>query len=300
MQKPTHYKALAFPGLHPAVSLFAKTGDLAGGHGYEHVFDALARTSIGQRYNVRRTTSQLYVSAEFMRTIELGKRIPNDNFLVSYSPSTFLVTSCAKQCLPQRPVEWILWSPSNRTALIVISEEAELLIPMIRAARKPMVHLITYAAPVTKNMLHFNGLSYYVLPRLPDGYTAPDWLSIELGIFAGRLYINFPECAPVTNYLQLVDKTGTDSLQSRTDHSGIFTQNSVDFLLEWLTVCRKGQDIMHTPMGYICQGRPLHESHPFFAARSKGIREVETPSVGGGTSGDLDETKGREPDLEDE
>jgi hypothetical protein len=83
VQKPTHYKALAFPGLHAAVSHFAKTGNLAGGHGYEHVFDALARTSIGQKYNVHRTTSQLYVSAEFMRTIELRKRIPNDNFLVS-------------------------------------------------------------------------------------------------------------------------------------------------------------------------------------------------------------------------
>ena len=83
VQKPTHYKALTFPGLHAAVSHFAKTGDLAGGHGYEHVFDALARTSIGRKYNVRRTTSQLFVSAEFMRTIELGKRIPNDNFLVS-------------------------------------------------------------------------------------------------------------------------------------------------------------------------------------------------------------------------
>ncbi|KAH8589073.1 hypothetical protein B0O99DRAFT_523793 [Bisporella sp. PMI_857] len=279
VQKPTHYKALTFPGLHPAVVLFAKTGGLAGGHGYEHVFDALARTSIGQKYNVRRTTSQLYVSAEFMRTIDLGKSIQNDNFL--------------------RPIEWILWSPSNGTALIIISEEAELLIPMIRAARKPMVHLITYAAPVTKNMLHFNGLSYYVLPRLPDGYTAPDWLSIELGIFAGRLYINFPECAPLTNYLQLADKTGTNSPQSCTEHVGISTKNPVDFLLEWLTVCRKGQDIMHTPMGYICQGRPLHESHPFFAARSTDAREVERLS-GGGTSGDVDEAEDQDLDLEDE
>jgi hypothetical protein len=83
VQKPTHYMTLTFPGLHAAVSNFAKTGDLAGGHGYEHVFDALVRTSIGQKYNVCRTTSQLFVSAEFMRTIDLGKRIPNDNFLVS-------------------------------------------------------------------------------------------------------------------------------------------------------------------------------------------------------------------------
>ncbi|KAH8656605.1 hypothetical protein BGZ60DRAFT_384977 [Tricladium varicosporioides] len=278
VQKLVHYEALAFPGLHPAISHFAETGNLAGGHGYEHVFDALARTCIGQKYNVQRTTSQLYVSAEFMRTVELGKRVPNDNFL--------------------RPVEWILWSPSNKTALIVISEEAELLIPMIRVARNQMVHLITYAAPVTKNMLHFNRLSYYVLPRLPNGYVAPDWLSIELGIFAGRLYTNFSECSPVANYLQLTNKTSINPMQSCTEQVGI-SKNPVDFLLEWLMVCRKGQDIMHTPMGYICQGRPLHESHPFFAVQGTDTQEAGIP-LGGRASGNVDEAEERDPDLEDE
>ena len=90
MQKPTHYKALTFPGLYAAVSHFVKTGDLSGGDGYEHIFDALARTDIGQKYNVCRTTSQLFVSAEFKRTIELVKRVPNDNFLVSSYPVAVL------------------------------------------------------------------------------------------------------------------------------------------------------------------------------------------------------------------
>lgn len=83
VQKRTHYKALIFPGLHAAVSCFAQTGDLTGGYGYEHVCDTLARMSIGQKYNVSRTTSRLFVSTEFIRTVELGKHIPNDNFLVS-------------------------------------------------------------------------------------------------------------------------------------------------------------------------------------------------------------------------
>lgn len=91
VQKPTHYKALAFPGLHPAVSHFAKTGDLAGENGYEHAFAALARTGIGQKYNVCCTTSLLFVSAEFMRTIEFGKHSPNDNFLASPSPISLVV-----------------------------------------------------------------------------------------------------------------------------------------------------------------------------------------------------------------
>lgn len=163
-----------------------------------------------------------------------------------------------------------------------------------------MVHLITYAAPLTKSMLHFNGLSYYVLPPLPGGYRAPDWFSIELGIFAGRLYINFPECAPLTKYLHLADKTDAEASQSNIDHVGISTKNPVDFLLEWLTVCRRGRDIMYTPMGYICQGRPLHESHPFFAAQSINAREVETPLVGGGTSSDVDEAKEGDLDIKDE
>jgi hypothetical protein len=149
-------------------------------------------------------------------------------------------------------------------------------------------------------MLHFNELSYYVLPCLPGGYTVPDWFSIELGIFAGRLYINFPECAPLTKYLQLADKTGTEAPQGTIEHVGVSIKNPLDFLLEWLTVCRKGQDIMHTPMGYICQGRLLHESHPFFVARSADARKVDTPPLGSGTSANVDEAEEGDPDIKDE
>lgn len=83
VEKQIHYNALTFPGLHRAIFRFANNGNLSGGLGYEHVFDALSRTSIGQKYNVRRTSSQLFVSVEFMRTVELKKRNVNDNFLVS-------------------------------------------------------------------------------------------------------------------------------------------------------------------------------------------------------------------------
>jgi len=193
-----------------------------------------------------------------------------------------------------------LWSPSSETALIVISEEVELLIPIIRAAKKPKVHLITYAAPVTKNMQHFNGLSYYVLPPLPVGYTIPDWLSIELGIFAGRLYFNFPECASLMKYLELENGTDTETLESDGEHANTFTTNPINFLLDWLTLCRKGQDIMRTPMGYICQGRPLHENHPFFVVRSADATEVEMPPVGGRTGVNEHESQDGDTDLEDE
>jgi hypothetical protein len=89
VQSPAHYKALLFPGLHAAISTFAKTGVLVGESGYEQAFDALARTGVGQKYKVQRTASRLFVSAEFMRTIDLGHHGPNDNFLVSGLPLLF-------------------------------------------------------------------------------------------------------------------------------------------------------------------------------------------------------------------
>lgn len=90
VQKSRHYKALIFPGLHVAVSNFVKTGDLVGGSGYEHAFAAVARTEIGQKHHVCRNRSLLFVSAEFIQTIELRNQSPNDDFLVSSFPIIIL------------------------------------------------------------------------------------------------------------------------------------------------------------------------------------------------------------------
>ena len=195
-------------------------------------------------------------------------------------------------------MEWILWSPSKETALIIIPEEAELLIPVIRAEKRPKVHLIAYAAPITKNMMHFNGLSYYVLPRLPVDHKIPDWFSLELGILAGRLYISFREVDTLTKYLQSLNKTRAD--QPEAEHTGGFAENPTKFLQEWLTLCRKGQDVTHTPMGYICQGRPLHENHPFFVTRSLDAGKAVMSSAGGTASDDVDEAEDGDTDHEDE
>ena len=172
----------------------------------------------------------------------------------------------------------------------MIPEEAELLIPIIRLQEKPKVHMMAYAAPVTKNMLHFNGLLYYVIPSLPIGYAVPDWLSIELGIFAGRLYMNFAECAALKRYLRLEDNS---NLQSSSEHVGdILSKDPINFLLDWLTLRRKGHDIMHTPLGYVCQGRLLHPNHPFFANRSADASDAIGASAGGqGIGANLKETE---------
>ena len=58
---------------------------------------------------------------------------------------------------------------------------------------------------------------------------------------------------------------------------------------------------MHTLMGYICQGRPLHEKHPFFVARRVDAEEVVAPSVGGRRTGsNVNEAETGYMDIEDE
>jgi len=135
-------------------------------------------------------------------------------------------------------------------------------------------------------MLRFNRLDYYTVPILPPAWKAPTWLPIQLGIFAGRLYFDYGEYDALREYLGLPDTTSklTDpscdtvpqhelDLKGGADNGAIITMETVPqsftvkpltFLQEWLAIRRKGQDFAQTPMGYVCQGKPLAASHPFF------------------------------------
>lgn len=221
------------------------------------------------------------------------------------------------------------------TALVVIPEEAELLYPLIRDAKDPFTHLLTYAAPVTRKMLHFNNLGYYAVPTMPTGWKPPTWLTIELGIFAGRLYFEFEEYGDLRKYLGLhdddaklpetpddavpstelcgadgaVDDTanGVEKDKSAPAHTPSFTTNPLTFLQEWLAIKRKGQDFTHTPMGYLCHGKLLTASHPFFTCfKNDGAPKPNTAglshgqeregSVSVGSDGDVASNKGYEDD----
>lgn len=172
-----------------------------------------------------------------------------------------------------------MWSVVTQTALVIIPEEAELLIPLVRNnnAEASHTHLLTYAAPVTRKMLRFNNLGYYAVPDLPAGWKPPQWLTIELGILAGRLYFEFEEYGDICRYLGIqpsgtagdvnvtTGEEDTDTAETETQQSQCFTTKPLTFLQEWLAVRRKGQDFTHTPMGYICQRKQLTASNPFFS-----------------------------------
>ncbi|KAJ9485044.1 hypothetical protein VN97_g8318 [Penicillium thymicola] len=149
-------------------------------------------------------------------------------------------------------------------ALVIIPEEAELVIPILRKHADPPTHLLLYAAPFTKRMLHFNRLDYYSLPRLPTGWNPPSWLPFELGILAGRLYFAFAECQYLRRRIHACSGRPSEVENLPTSNS-VEMEITLAFLQEWLSLRRPGQDISHTPMGYICQGLTLWADHPFFS-----------------------------------
>ncbi|CAG8139779.1 unnamed protein product, partial [Penicillium nalgiovense] len=246
LQRPCFIDALEFPGLHQVIRDFVETGFLRGENVCPQASTIITSTRLWRKQMMQSFSMipHVFLSPEFSRTVRLGTEHDSDNF--------------------GRPINWVLLSMRADVALVIIPEEAELVIPILRKHADPPTHLLLYAAPFTKRMLHFNRLDYYSLPRLPTGWNPPSWLPFELGILAGRLYFAFAECQYLRRRIHAC--SGRPS-----EVENLPTSNSVDmeitlaFLQEWLSLRRPGQDISHTPMGYICQGLTLRADHPFFS-----------------------------------
>ncbi|KAB8271491.1 hypothetical protein BDV30DRAFT_228123 [Aspergillus minisclerotigenes] len=248
IQRPLIMEAHYYSGLHDSIRNFVITGRLKGNEGYMEAAAVLELTDLGRKHGIDASMllRSLYISTEFTRT---------------------------------RPVNWLLWNSQRKVGLVIIPEEAEEIIPIIRTMQSSDVHLIVYAAPFTKRMLQFDRLDYYALPSLPKGWSPPSWLPFELGILAGRLYFHFSDYEFLLEQLRLdsekpitnVNPAGAGT-SAACDNS--FFRSQLNFLQDWLTLRRQGQDISHTPMGYVCQGSRLRPDHPFFLAR-KAVKEIE-------------------------
>lgn len=91
VEKRKEYVALKFPGMHPEIVRFAQTGNLEAlastqnrKPGFEHAFAFVGRTSIGKRFGVHETNSKLFVSREFVNTVQVAQSSgEGSNFLVS-------------------------------------------------------------------------------------------------------------------------------------------------------------------------------------------------------------------------
>jgi hypothetical protein len=208
VQQAILFNAHKVKKLHDDIKRFAAFGRLVpGSDAYQPMFSVLGRTtSLGLKHTVNSSMkSGLWISAEFSRTIEIY--VPNDNYV--------------------RSSHWLLWSTVGQQALLVSPEEANQLIPIMQEQQAfqndGSVHLIIYAAPVTRRMLHFNQLNYYAMPALPTDFVAPVWLRVEMGLFAGRLYLEWDE------YYQLLEYLGLDENLSQHPDKDAFAKKPLTF-----------------------------------------------------------------------
>ncbi|KAF5593544.1 uncharacterized protein FSUBG_9779 [Fusarium subglutinans] len=267
-QNPTHLTAFTFPGLDKALVKFCDETEvkLASLH-FISVLDLIGDTYIGLKYGVRGSSSNLFVSKEFSRTVQTQKAEVSRRLM--------------------RPVEWVLWRPDIQTALVVIPEEAELLLPILRRIRTPTTYLLTYTSPFTRSLLEVGTLAYYPVPTPKKELVIPSWLSIEIGIMAGRLYLSYDQYTQLRNCL-MVDERAEPSVNMDDAHRsrkhilpnfGILSPQSLSrFLNEWISYRSQSSDITHTPMGYLIGNRDLSDNHPFFTSQLKS-RAIETRSV---------------------
>lgn len=91
VQRPPRVEALTFTGLHKSIWTFVQTGIIPPGH-FDHVFSAIAMTTLGGKFEVQPSGSSLFVSREFMRTIE--SKTTNDSFLVSTAINHITTCRC--------------------------------------------------------------------------------------------------------------------------------------------------------------------------------------------------------------
>lgn len=83
VQKPVYYSAFTFPSLYKSIISFARTGRLAANSAaYEPAFSAMGRTTIGRKYGITSdtTSGKLYVSLEFMKTVNVSLGRLNNQF----------------------------------------------------------------------------------------------------------------------------------------------------------------------------------------------------------------------------
>ncbi len=262
VKKPPQAHALRHLPLHQDLIQFVERGRiLYGTSAYEQAFLAIRRTALGKRLgiNANTTLTNIFVTSDFMATIHTERGQPRDEYL--------------------RSVQWILWSTVSEAAIIISPHEAETLLDEVRDAKTPCTYLISYAAPVTRTMLAFDTLRVYSVPSLPSNWRAPRWLVRDLGIFAGRLYFDYADLPFICKRLGLPVPEDPSLVENLWDvlpfgeasdggsHKGseLFTKAPLEFMQQWLSVRRKGQDFSQTPMGQVCSGNEVKKDSAFFA-----------------------------------
>ncbi|KAL4786748.1 hypothetical protein BJX76DRAFT_365241 [Aspergillus varians] len=246
--------------LHRDLRLFVSTGMLnRSSQAFIPAFQVLRNTSATKYLNVLEFPSDLLVTGDFSRTVQM----PN-------GPSSTLDDY-------QRPVNWILTSTMHSLGekrvvkhMVIISPfEANELHSDVLKSKAVMMHL--YAPRQNRSSSPLDNLSLYTIPSTSSAaIDIPTTLRIQLNIFAGQLYISsFDEYREICDFLGLASTTTPEGLTVAADgfilaaadnlqlHS-TFTCSPLKFLRFLMSQIRKdGQEIDKTHFGRVLDGKLL-------------------------------------------
>ncbi|KAI9901102.1 hypothetical protein N3K66_002919 [Trichothecium roseum] len=314
-QRPYYSEPLTYPGLHGSLLVFSRTGSMGTDGPFIQAFDFLGGTAIGSSCGIASTGSNLFVSEQFTKTVE-KVAVKKATKMTAKKVAKKAAENEGKLMQAElRPVEWVLWCPEEEIAIVVIPEEAERLIPVLRNEESPRVWLLSYAPAVTKAMQPLSSTPYCFVPPRNTHEPLPTWLSVELNVFAGGLHFRYEEYKPLLSWLGVDDngspegsdagEGGAAGISSAKVQCKLPAALPLKFLLEWLTYRRQTEEILYTPMGFVCQRKPLQPDHQFFVARAaaaagNGVMNRLAPGRAQTSDGDEDDDEDSDWEVDED
>lgn len=246
--------------VHPDLERLVRTGELvANSEAYGPAFQALRLTSAGTRLDLAQLPTDLYVTADFTRTV----RVP----LLSGSTETTFVGDSY-----QRPVQWVLSVPSCLNGrsikhLVILSPyEANQMMSTIKQSTKVTLHL--FSPRTNSSFASLDKLKLWNVGRSFSPDSVSKSLTMQLNLFAGSLYLrSFAEYIQLCNLLGLLQDKPKAGQQVSPDgfidppagEWGL-KESPVPFLRDLLMKIRKeGEGVEKTHLGRILNGLRLEE-----------------------------------------
>jgi hypothetical protein len=238
---------------------------LAGSKAYMPAFESLRSTCASAEFPLSQLSGQrnVMVTADFATTIQQSSR--------SHTTDMF-----------QRHVQWVLTRSDKHSrdvdfVLIISPYEANALWPDLT---NPLIALHLYKPRCNAGFAPLDLLNLFTLSTNTISPTLPRSLSVQLGLFAGQLYIStFADYIGICQFLGLSAKLVTKEMEQqgwqvgsdgfivsddrgRLGGSSNLEKSPVNFFkLLMSKIRRNGDGISKTDMGGLLDGKQFHKSH---------------------------------------
>ncbi len=245
--------------LHPDLVSFVTTGSMpSNSKAVQPAFTALANTSVADWIDLGQFPSDLLVSVDYARTVQLVPLGKKKAVLADWY---------------QRPIQWILTGHGlfgGTKAVIISPHEAQELMPQVATQKSPRAHLHVYAPRTSLVSAPLDLLRLYTIPECTEHWELPRHLRLQLNLFAGQLYFgSFQDYADTCDMLSLAWRplsAADENVTVETDGfivggSGKFTKSPVQSIKVLLTTLRRDcQEVDKTHWGRILGGEFLTEA----------------------------------------